>query len=525
MANIYDDVSWGGVGRELGLDKAANAARALKAELGTFSVGGSLPATYEALAHKNDRATSGVTAPKTPEQPVYAPKGVTSGGMPDKFTAGTVDDIRGAAARINPNADPWRSMASGIAAQSAARVSTDNAMDMAGTNERMARSLGYGGVGDFNQKFDSRPAVGLGYIPQDTSRQDELYGALQSQIENLNKNGGRANASAVEALAGLYKAHMGSGDSRYNTDMQAFRGAGHDQALTNIEAMRGRNQLAAYGMQGDNQLDLERLRGGNQFGVERLRQLGAEGHDARTADLQLGLQRMKNEAEAPERAQRGAYYEASAGLNNKRASQLQEEIDYGKTPQAQEAALFKTLIGSGMFENIDQVYGEMAKFRARRNTDAQRRRQQEQGYADGGQVQMTEGERLMAEMSRKYGAPTGGQQAPQPQAPAPAPAAPQQPRQETWTEKARRIATGGLDRRMQGFASGGPIAVGGRQVLGAGTGKSDSLPAVIDDEQPAALSTGEFVLPVETVQFFGLDRLRKMVAQSRKGLDTERDDA
>lgn len=76
-----------------------------------------------------------------------------------------------------------------------------------------------------------------------------------------------------------------------------------------------------------------------------------------------------------------------------------------------------------------------------------------------------------------------------------------------------------------GYAQGGPIAVGGRQVLGPGTGKSDSIPAVIDGEQPAALSTGEFVMPVEAVQHFGLDRLNKMVAQARKGLDTGRGQA
>lgn len=75
------------------------------------------------------------------------------------------------------------------------------------------------------------------------------------------------------------------------------------------------------------------------------------------------------------------------------------------------------------------------------------------------------------------------------------------------------------------FADGGPINVSGRQVLGPGTGKSDSIPAVIDGEQPAALSTGEFVMPVEAVQHFGLDRLNKMVAQARKGLDTGRGQA
>lgn len=65
------------------------------------------------------------------------------------------------------------------------------------------------------------------------------------------------------------------------------------------------------------------------------------------------------------------------------------------------------------------------------------------------------------------------------------------------------------------FANGGAINVAGRQVLGAGTGKSDSIPAIIDGEKPAALSTGEFVMPVEAVRHFGLDRLNKMVEAAR----------
>ena len=76
-----------------------------------------------------------------------------------------------------------------------------------------------------------------------------------------------------------------------------------------------------------------------------------------------------------------------------------------------------------------------------------------------------------------------------------------------------------------GFAEGGPINVGGRSVHGEGNGKSDSLPAVIDGEHPAALSSGEFVMPVEAVRHFGLDRLNKMVAAARKGLDTGRESA
>jgi hypothetical protein len=70
--------------------------------------------------------------------------------------------------------------------------------------------------------------------------------------------------------------------------------------------------------------------------------------------------------------------------------------------------------------------------------------------------------------------------------------------------------------RTSGYAEGGAIAVGGRQVLGPGDGKSDSIPAVIDGKRPAALSTGEFVFPVEAVRHFGMDRLNKMVEAARK---------
>lgn len=68
----------------------------------------------------------------------------------------------------------------------------------------------------------------------------------------------------------------------------------------------------------------------------------------------------------------------------------------------------------------------------------------------------------------------------------------------------------------EGYADGGAIPVGGRQVLGPGDGKSDSIPAVIDGKRPAALSTGEFVFPVEAVRHFGMDRLNKMVEAARK---------
>lgn len=46
---------------------------------------------------------------------------------------------------------------------------------------------------------------------------------------------------------------------------------------------------------------------------------------------------------------------------------------------------------------------------------------------------------------------------------------------------------------MPGYAQGGAVDVSGRQVFGPGTETSDSIPAVIDGQTPAALSTNEFV--------------------------------
>ena len=80
-----------------------------------------------------------------------------------------------------------------------------------------------------------------------------------------------------------------------------------------------------------------------------------------------------------------------------------------------------------------------------------------------------------------------------------------------------------------GYANGGGINVSGKQVLGPGTEKSDSIPAVIDGKTPAALSTGEYVIPANVVRKYGTDFFDKLLAKSQqssgKGLDTSRDSA
>lgn len=74
---------------------------------------------------------------------------------------------------------------------------------------------------------------------------------------------------------------------------------------------------------------------------------------------------------------------------------------------------------------------------------------------------------------------------------------------------------------MQGtptqFADGGDVSALNRPLEGPGTGRSDSIPAVIDGEQPAALSRGEFVIPEHVVRKKGTEFFEKLIAQYAEG--------
>jgi hypothetical protein len=54
----------------------------------------------------------------------------------------------------------------------------------------------------------------------------------------------------------------------------------------------------------------------------------------------------------------------------------------------------------------------------------------------------------------------------------------------------------------------------GRTVQGPGTGTSDSVPAVIDGQEPVALSSGEYIVPEETVKKVGKPNLDALVQQT-----------
>ena len=307
------------------------------------------------------------------------------------------------------------------------------------------------------------------------------------------------------------------------------------------------------------------------------------------------------EANAPYRESQVEANKASAAYNQQRIKELERDTKRAADPHRQfldERKSIKEMVDSGIFtadEARQRLLELEAGYRAhmRKSSAVQGKANGGLvGYADGGPVETPE--QVMARIQAKYGVsgntPQPAPQQPQPQAQQPVRQSAYPQPQPSMMDRLRAVATGGLERRMQGyadggsvfgdnsqaglekrlaamqsmnngasveeayggvptfgqwnfdptavlgdreygnyntrnFANGGPIAVGGRQVLGPGTGKSDSIPAVIDGEQPAALSTGEFVMPVEAVQHFGLDRLNKMVAQARKGLDTGRGQA
>ena len=277
---------------------------------------------------------------------------------------------------------------------------------------------------------------------------------------------------------------------------------------TRGQDMQQQTHLAGIDAQGRNQLEVEGLRGRNQAQ-----------HDQRAYNQALDVEAMKQSN--PHYASAAKENEAKSRLYGVQADQAEREANYSKTPHAQ---FMKEIDALGKIAQNTGDPAVMAMLQERlARLNAARRKSETAGYAEGGKV---DPEELMRQMSAKYGAPTASQPAPQPvQQPRPV-QQPQQPApQGGLMDRMRAVATGNLEQRMRAagaYAEGGPVGVGGRQVLGEGDGKSDSLPAVIDGEHPAALSTGEFVMPVEAVQHFGLAKLNKMVEQARKGLDTGR---
>ena len=72
-----------------------------------------------------------------------------------------------------------------------------------------------------------------------------------------------------------------------------------------------------------------------------------------------------------------------------------------------------------------------------------------------------------------------------------------------------------------GFADGGDVSALGRTLEGPGTSTSDSIPAVIDGKQPAALSKDEFVFPAEVTKYYGTKFMIDLIAKAKAALSGE----
>lgn len=143
------------------------------------------------------------------------------------------------------------------------------------------------------------------------------------------------------------------------------------------------------------------------------------------------------------------------------------------------------------------------------------------GYADGGFVDI-----MGKGLRRTWRNLTGGDEQAAAPAPAPAPAqgavTPQpQPPGETQQDVARRTFGGSLraieEMDRQGYAQGGAIDVSGHRLVGPGTGTSDSIPAVVDGQTPAALSHGEFVWTNSATENAGAGNLKHIMQGLERG--------
>jgi hypothetical protein len=93
----------------------------------------------------------------------------------------------------------------------------------------------------------------------------------------------------------------------------------------------------------------------------------------------------------------------------------------------------------------------------------------------------------------------------------------------TMTAEPKGYAMGGMvdggalaGQSVIGYADGGTVDVSGEQVIDPNpNAQTDSIPAVIDGQRPAALDSGEFVIPKDVVMYFGTDKLNKMIEKAR----------
>ena len=551
---LYDDVN-DALGRDTIARSAATNGQQVLGRLGDAAVGAgrtTANAGRQAFGDTSYRARMQPDIP-TEDAAAYAaqPAQLGSTPAPRQAPAGALpastqptDDITGSAARIqaaNPRGNySVPQMARSLAQDSQQRFAPP------------AAGEGSIGVDGYMQQLhniralnDMTPQGGVGILHSAQNDADAAWNNrmdMRSMFDQMERTGTRTGRAALGQILNEMVRNQGQQrlqDSRLGYEMP------RDMAREATQRRGQDMQLAATGLQGRNQLAAEQMRGQNQLATTglqgRLQGQNQESMDNRRFDNERALLGDKYEYQRND-----PLYQGQAALANKQAGYYgvqterypQERAGRMELDRQRAIATARANYAKSGLHTDEQVEGMLAKdFPPPLHTQdpavLRKLMAEYGGYADGGVVAPageSRAQRMLREMNEKYGTGTKSTEPtpapaglPAPAAPAPRPTAVQNPA--GWAED---VATGGLRRRMEGYAGGGDIpggravaqAVAGRQVFGQsdGSGEDDALPAVVDGERPAALTSGEFVWPVKAVQFYGMDRLNKMLAAAEKGM-------
>lgn len=445
----------------------------------------------------------------------------------------------------------WRSDPSasrGLRGASDGVISTYN-------QEQAARNSGISARRQANGvlEFSNTPGVGTGDTGGNVSSVD---------MRGANESYARANAirqSALDSAAGGRSGPGGGviGSGREERDPYQsqiddimFRGANSraKRAMLKelMDAQQGDRSRALKGRELDQRGDQFNAGREDAFALEQMRQQGSMNQERYRQEGMSALEQAKADREAndPVRQAQGKYYGAQAERLGERSALPRPAFDPKQTDgmMPEEVAQYQKGV-AGAQQQYDKDNYVITKALSQGATPQQLLEDEKtaaaylrvygappvRGYADGGLVQAQQpmplpevnAYREYSEGARRLGLPAI-------------------PFEQFLSLQSTPMQSGAASNPMpqpmsaMGFAQGGeiPDVLMGQHMTGADvSGKmvvdtdpnaqTDSIPAMIDGAQPAALDSGEFVLPEDVVKFFGTERLNKMIAQARKGAQTE----
>lgn len=334
----------------------------------------------------------------------------------------------------------------------------------------------------------------------------ERYNSLMREVARLSE-GGRAGRNKAAALVSAFQAAQ-----RGEADDRSFAQGQEELAFRREDAAAGRAQTSA----------LEQMRQQGAIGLEEMRQRSGQPlQDAQIRELE---QRTRPQGQAMPRVD-GQVLRALLDSDPEQAKTYFADTEnqrraYGVAAQALAAAqqdglnMQQILSDPRLREAYVTVYGAPRFMGGGLVPDYD----SAMGYAQGGMVrgagygQTPQAAAVLPEINeyRDYamGAKSLG-----------LPAVPFE-QFLTLRQGAKQVAA--APQGAMAFANGGEIPdprdVSGRMVMDTDpNAPTDSIPAMVDESMPAKLDSGEFVFPKDVVQFFGTDKLNKMIAQARQG--------